>query len=358
MAKNKLLILTLITIAVIVTASIFVQLRAPQSEREKISFFPELAEKIESVNHISIKGYAEEINLTRINDSWGIDEFDNYPALPDKVKSTVLGAADLKVNAAKTALPRLYHRLGVEGPEVEDTTSLLLTLQDAEKNNIIEVIVGKPRRSSAAQSSPGLYIRKPDDEQSYLVDGVIDISATKTDWILRSLFDIPAEAIKSIRIDHADGDTFTLFKNEKGQENYELENLPFGKKLASELIINRFGSILQDMQISGARSKLKLEESADTIRVRMITFIGIVANITAFEDDGIPYAAFDFSYDESLMPTDEEKEKIEDVKGFISDLNKRVSGWWFEIPGFKYDVMKRRSNTVMRDSNIEPLIQE
>jgi Domain of unknown function (DUF4340) len=349
MFKNKLIYLTLITVVVIITASVFVKLRAPQSEKDKVPFFPELAEQIESVNHISIKGYAEEINLTRVNDNWGIDEFDNYPALPDKVKSTVLGAADLKVNAAKTALTRLYHRLGVEGPEVEDTTSLLLTLQDAETNNIIEVIIGKPRRSSASQSTPGLYVRKPDDEQSYLVNGVMDLTAIKTDWIERTLFDIPAEAIKSVRIDHTDGDTFTLFKSEKGQEQFDLENLPFGKKLASELIINRFGSILQDMQISGARSIEKMQEQGNSIHARITTFEGIVATIAAFEYDDIPYASFEFSYDESLLVTDEEKKKIEDVKVFVGNLNARTLNWWFEIPGFKYDVIKKRSNIVMRD---------
>jgi Domain of unknown function (DUF4340) len=352
MFKNKLIALSLVTVIVIIAASIFVNLRAPQTDKDKVPFFPGLAEQIETINHISIKGYADSINLSRVNDIWSIDEFDGYPALPDKVKSTVLGAADLKINAPKTTLPRLYHRLGVEGPEVEDTTSLLLSLKDADKNNIIDVIVGKPRRSSASQSSPGLYIRKPDDEQSYLVDGVLEVSAVKTDWIERGLFDIPAEAVKSVRIDHTDGDTFTLYKKARGQEQFEIENLPFGKKLASELIINRFGSILQDMQISGARSKEKFQEQENSIRARIITFEGIITNIVAFEYDDIAYASFDFSYDESLIQEDDDKTKIEDVKHFTGMLNEKTTNWWFEIPGFKYDVIKKRSNIVIRDSGL------
>ena len=96
MFKNKLILLTLITVVVVVAASIFVKLRAPQSEKDKPLFFPELAGQIESVNHISIENYAGSVNLTQIDDFWTIDEFDGYPALPDKVKSAVLGAADLK----------------------------------------------------------------------------------------------------------------------------------------------------------------------------------------------------------------------------------------------------------------------
>jgi uncharacterized protein DUF4340 len=346
MFKNKLFVLSLITVCTIIAAAIFVQLRAPQTEKDKPPFYPGLSEKIETISHIAIKGYANSINLSRINNVWVVDEFDGYPALPDKIKSSVLGVVDLKINSPKTALPRLYHRLGVEGPEVEDTTSLLLTLEDDNKNKLVDVIVGKPRRSSASQSTPGLYVRKPEDEQSYLVDGVIDISAIKTDWIERTLFDIPAEAIKSVRIDHQDGDTFTLFKSEKGQEQFELLNIPANKKLASELIIKRFGTILQDMQINGARSQEKLQAKGKIIQAQVVTFEGIIANITTFLNEDIPYASFEFRYDDDFL--EEENAKSEDVKAFIKNLNARTLDWWFEIPEFKYDVLKKRSNIVMR----------
>ena len=71
MIKNKLVILSFITIIVIVAASIFANLRAPQSQKEKIPFFPELANQIESISAISIKGYSESINLTRENNILG-----------------------------------------------------------------------------------------------------------------------------------------------------------------------------------------------------------------------------------------------------------------------------------------------
>lgn len=61
MFKNKLIALTLITVIVIIAASVFVKLRAPQSGKEKISFFPKLGQQVESINHISIKGYSDAI---------------------------------------------------------------------------------------------------------------------------------------------------------------------------------------------------------------------------------------------------------------------------------------------------------
>ncbi len=347
MLKSRLFMLLFVTIIVIVTATILVKLRAPQSGQNKIAFFPDLANKIESITHIRIEGYGQEINLTRINNHWGIDEFDHYAALPDKVKGVVLGAVDLKINAAKTALPRLYHRLGVEGPTVADTTSLLVTLTDNAGNHIIEVIVGKPRHSRAAQNSPGLYVRRLNDARSYLVDGAMPITANKVDWIERSLFDIPAEQIQSVRIDHHDGDTFTLYKREQGQEKFEFEALPDGKKLASALIVNRFGSLLQDVQISGAKTKIAMPQPGSSILAKIVTFDGITAQVIAFEIDGIAYAGFEFSDDENTVF--EEAEKGKALKDFVDYLNMRVSGWWFEIPAFKYDILKKRADSVLRD---------
>ena len=353
MFKNKLILLTLLTVVVVVAASIFVQLRAPQSKIDKPPFFPELAEQIESVNHIAIENYAGSVNLTQINDVWTIDEFDGYPALPDKVKSAVLGAADLRVNAPKTALPRLYHRLGVEGfGEGKESTSLLLTIKDKSSNDIVKVILGKSRLSSAAQSSPGLYVRKPDDAQSYLVDGVVDVTVAKTDWIERSLFDIKKDAVKSIRIVHADGDSFTLFKDEKGQQSFQLQNLPAGKKLAPEIMINKFGSLLEDVQINSARSKEKLQAPEEIIKAQIITFDGIIADIVAFEFEGTPYTSFEFKFDEAFVSEDKEQ-----VKASIDDLNARTADWWFEIQEFKYDELKKRSDNVVRD-NTTSLVEQ
>mgnify|MGYP003319015955 CR=1 FL=1 len=46
MIKNKLIILSSITITVIVAATVFANLRAPQTQKEKTLFFPELAKQL------------------------------------------------------------------------------------------------------------------------------------------------------------------------------------------------------------------------------------------------------------------------------------------------------------------------
>lgn len=345
---KKLSIFTLVTIAVIIAAAIFASMRAPQSAKEKPLFFPELKQRIEDVSHIQIKSFDDTINLIRMNNSWGIAEFDGYPALPDKVKSTVLGTADLKLNAPKTALERLYPRLGVEGPIADESTSKLLTLKDSNEQIIVEVIVGKPRRSSAAQSTPGLYVRIPSDDQSYLVDGMLELSAKKTDWLERSLLDIPADAIKRVQVEHPDGDSYALFKQEKGQENFEVENLPEGKKAAPEIILNRYAAILADVQISSAREKGTFSDVQERINTTIITFDGLQINMQAFKVEGRPYASFEFMLTDTSNDDEAEIEQAE-LKKFVSSMNSKLSDWVFEIQGFKYDIVSNRFDKLYRN---------
>ena len=126
--------------------------------------------------------------------------------------------------------------------------------------------------------------------------------------------------------------------------------MPIGQELASELIINRFGTILQDVQISGAKSKKVLSKQSKNIYIKIKTFEGIVGNVIAFKHDDIAYASFEFSYEEEIGRINNEEEvKDEDIKKFIANLNSDTKNWWFEIPEFKYDIIKRRLNTITRD---------
>ena len=58
-----------------------------------------------------------------------------------------------------------------------------------------------------------------------------------------------------------------------------------------------------------------------------------------------------FSYDEEIGKNNNEEEvKNEDIKTYIASLNLDTENWWFEIPEFKYDIIKRRLNTITRDA--------
>lgn len=343
--------LAITTVIVVVCAFTVVQLRAPQKAKDKELLFPQLADKMHQVEGMSLEGYKRTVSLSRNDDQWGIDDFDGYPALAEKVNSAIIGLSELRVLAPKTKQARLYHRLGVEGPEVEDSSSILLSLTGEEDKPVLSVIIGKPRRSQADESNPGFYIRMPDEEQSYLVEGIVDVSAIKTEWLNRQLLDFPADSIANVVVEHSDGDKYRLFRESPGQENFELNDIPYGKKPAPSVILNRYGRILQDVQISGARNVNNLSVAAEHINVELETFDGVKTTMTVFLDNEIAYSSFNFTYAPNQYAEDREESTIapEQIKQFVAGLNQQVNGWYFEIPDFKYDIVKLKSDKLARD---------
>ena len=357
MKKSRLVILSIITLCVIIAAGNFVKSRAPQSQKEKELFFPGLSEKLDEVAAIEVNGYQGSVSLSRQGNDWVIDDFDGYPALPEKVKSAVIGVSELRIVAPKTADSQLYPRLGVEDPSIENSTSLLVTLEDSDDNVLASLIAGSARRSLAAEDKPGLYIRKPDSKQSYLVEGRLDVSAFKTDWFERTLFDIQSAKVSRVEIRHSDGDVYSVYKSDKGQDDFELEPVPEGKQAGSAVLLNKFGSLLQGFQANGAHGRENVDEPDESVDAAVSTFEGLTAGIHAFQKDGIAHATFTFAFDqpesedEGTEDEGAEDEGAEDFAALVAELNQRLSGWVFEIPAFKYDVLKERSASLLADKS-------
>ncbi|MCK5498327.1 MAG: hypothetical protein KAI77_03955, partial [Gammaproteobacteria bacterium] len=110
MKRQKLLVLSAITIAVIIIAALVNQSRAPQTSIEKETLFPELANKINDVSRIEIKSSEDpDVILQKMQGGqWALQSADDYPAQIDKVKDVVVSLSQLKILATKTDNPKLY----------------------------------------------------------------------------------------------------------------------------------------------------------------------------------------------------------------------------------------------------------
>mgnify|MGYP003334311045 CR=1 FL=1 len=135
MRKNSIMILAVITVAVILAAGITARLRAPHSTVDKAFLFPGLADRINDVARIVINNNRRTLLLEQQQDQWVVASADNYPALINKVRQTVVGTADLRIVDQKTDNPDFYPRLGVEDPQTDDAQSQLLTLTDKDRKS-------------------------------------------------------------------------------------------------------------------------------------------------------------------------------------------------------------------------------
>jgi hypothetical protein len=354
MKSNKLIILALVTVAVIFAATMMSRHRAPTTSVEKQTLFPGLLEKVNDVNSLSLTKYNQSLTLSQIENKWGIEQADNYPADFGKVRETVIAVADLMILAEKTSNADFYEKLGVEDPAMEDASSLQLSLLDSTGNSMAKLIVGNARHSKSPGDKDGLYVRLPDSKTALLVQGRLNVSADVKDWFTRELFSIDASRIKNINIVHADASTVKLSR-EQDIDDFIVEDLPDGMEMQSNVVISRMGTILEDIFVDNVMKLEKLTGSEQTT-VTIHTFDGLVITITSAEIDGINYSGFSFAASESTSDTSAE-ESEDEVSGTdkkpkpaeeAKTLNSLMSGWAYAIPSFKHELFTRKADQLIR----------
>ncbi len=340
MKGQKLWVFSTITIIVIIAAALFANYRAPQTEIVEEILFPGLADKINDVARLEISSNDEhEVILQKQDGQWLLESADNYPAIVDKIKNTVVSLAELKILATKTDNPKLYPELGVEGPDVKNTSSLLLTLKDKSGNELASLIIGKPRKSSAGQIRPNLYVRKPDAKNALLVEGYLQVKAENSDWYERNIMHIPATRIQEIHILKPAGNQLQLGKTAIGETDFSMTE---GNTSAPSVLLNKLATFFEDMRADGVHAVDNFEfPEATTTTTTFKTFNGLLITVKSTDQDGKAFAHFSFTTAAPLAETTDEKPdtgKIS-VEEESRLWNGFLSNWVYEIPDFKFETL-------------------
>jgi hypothetical protein len=369
MKNRKLIVLSLVTLAVILAAGITARLRAPQSTFNRQVLFPDLAGRINDIAGITIKGNKQTIVLQQQGERWVLASTDNYPALFNRIKQNVVGMSELRIVDEKTDKPEFYGRLGVEGPDVEGTKSMLITLKDKSGQTIAELIVGNKRQSSS--NKPGLYVRKPDSARALLVEGALDIPDDPSRWFETHLFDISSTHVQEVRIRYPRTgeqplDDLVIRKDTMEQPDFDVNIPALGREPSIAIIANRISRGLEEMRADNAHSLQNFNfPDNDTITTTISTFDGLVVTARLVKKDKAHYANFTFTAnpsataakpenaDKTSPGTNASKEEQPSPAAEVEALNKNLSPWVYEIPDFLYEALTTRPDQ-FRKLNLLP----
>lgn len=376
---NRNLVFIAVTVVAVVAAVAISQQRAPQTRKATPLLFPDLAAKVNEVNELQIRDGVSELTARRVSGAWRVVEGDDYPALIDKVKQTVVGAADLRVVAEKTQNPDLHKRLGVEDPESKGAESHLLTLK-SDGEELASFIMGKARRSQSPSHSPGFYARLPGQPQALLVEGSLEISADVAEWIKRDIVDIEGVEVSDIRISHREGPEVIL-KRATPEDDLALQNIPAGKEQESEYAIVRLAGLMANIYVNGVKRADRFASVAPDANIEVKTFDGLLATAQVYGEDGKTYAQFSFAAapeaavaeaveaddsgteasdegaeageteagEESIEVGDEDAEEAMTPAEKAQALNALTAGWAYQLSESKAELFTKPQSELVRD---------
>ena len=166
--------------------------------------FPDLAPKLQDAARIEIIHQGKTTTLAKHGDTWGLLDRGDYPVQSSKLRGMLTALTELRLVEQRTSDPAQFSRLGLEDPNGETGTSNLLRVLDASGKPIVAVIVGHRRVRTQGNVPEQVYVRRPDDNQTWLAEGSLQVDADPQQWLERDIMNIDHGRIASVAVTHGD----------------------------------------------------------------------------------------------------------------------------------------------------------
>jgi hypothetical protein len=278
--------------------------------------FPDLAPKLQDAARIEITHQGKTTAIVKHSDTWGLVDRGGYIVQSSKLRGMLTGLTELRLVEQRTTDPEQFSRLGLEDPNGKTGTSNLLRVLDQSGKPIVAVIVGHRRVRTQGNVPEQVYVRRTDDNQTWLAEGSLQVDADPQLWLERDIMNIDHARIADVAVTHGD-DTLDLARD--GQklamkapgehpplDDYKLDDVDRGLELLT----------FQDVQTDKEPVGDKIGQSVYT------TSDGLVVTTTVFKGEKDIWARF--------AATGNDKTKDEADK-----LNARLAGWTYQLGAWK-----------------------
>lgn len=375
--------------------------------------FPELKSRLNDLNVVSITDADGSITLRReaadgdsgpsAGGRWISPDHGGYPADPADLRQLLLAIADARKIEQKTSDPELYDRLGVANPREEGGSGVLISARG--DNAAVSLILGDVAQREFR------YARIPEEAPSWLINQNPVLPDDPGGWLLPDIVDIDASRIASAVIRHPDGELVRIRKQDAGDVNFEVEDIPEGRQLSYPSVANGIAGVLADLTLEDVRPANAPAEGTSTAEFRTFDgleiFVSIHTRSGATGIDGeidesgdtdsdsdtddleehwitvragtgpVPPATAEAAVKEpaddsaepagndaestgtDVEPTDKaEPASPDDGEGGAEkrnpadearEINERVAGWTYRIPTYKADQLTRRLTDLLSD---------
>jgi hypothetical protein len=295
MSPKSFLVLAAVTVVTTV-AAVFAILGQPTVTTLRFvdqPAFPALRENPDAVGKITLTAPAGTITLVReTGDRWSALERYGYPVDPKRVRNLVVALADMRLIERKTAQPERYGRLQVEAPNAEKAQSQLVRLETADGKVLAEAIIGKERYRLTGTEPTGTYLRRPDEAQSWLASGGVQIEHEIARWLDGEIVQLDPAAIRRIEIERA-GEPGYAAERAKPDDPLQLAGLAEGEALKQDADLNHLTGALSSVRLDDVKPRDQLSWPAQQNTAQIDTFDGVELTVHLAQIDDQYWATFD-----------------------------------------------------------------
>jgi Domain of unknown function (DUF4340) len=255
--------------------------------------FPALRDNPDAVAKITLTTPEGMITLVReTGDRWSALERYGYPVDRKRVRDLVVALADMRLIERKTAQPQRYDRLQVEPPDAEQAQSKLVRLEAADGKVLAEAIIGKQRYRLTGTEPSGTYLRRPDEAQSWLASGGVQIEQAVAEWLEDEIVDVDPAAIRRIVIERA-GEPGYVAARDKPDQDLRIVGLAKDEALKEDADLGQLAGALSNVAFEDVKPRDQLTWPAQQHTARIQTFDGVELTVRLAQIDEAYWATFD-----------------------------------------------------------------
>jgi hypothetical protein len=210
-----------------------------------------------------------------------------------------------------------------------------VTLNDGGGKVLADLLVGSRQGNPDELGRSTLYVRKPDENQSWLARGYLDIKPQVTDWLDKGILVIARDRVKGAVVTPAMGPGYTLSRDSKDQQDFKLLDLPKGRELSFEGSPDGVGGAIVGFVFDDVAKSDGIDFSKAPTHMTN-TFDGLSLTVKVAMKDGAAWATVSASGSNDM--TRDEAMKI----------NARVGGWAFKLPEMKVTQFTAARETLLK----------
>lgn len=333
MTARAFLIIALFALVAVAGAAMTLLGRAPLRAEAEVGapLLPGLAERSGTVAEIAVRGPLGGVTLTRGTAGWTVKERDGYPAVPGKVRETIVGLAEATLFEAKTARPERYAALDLAEPGQGGAgAGRSVELRTGAGETVAALTVGK-RRLDLGGDGEGTYVRRQGEGQTWLVRLAADPEPDPAGWVAPDVVDIAAARVVRLTIRHPDGTALTVTRPAP-EALATVEGLPADAKLKGQPAVDAVLGALAGVYLEDVRAAAGLALPAEqATRIEVATGEGLALSLALFNLAGDWWATI-----AATAPEGGEAAKE------AYSIRARTGGWAYKLPPYKAAALNTR----------------
>lgn len=325
--RRNLVVLAFIAAVMVVLASLALVHQSRESEPHYTAhpFLTGLASEVRDVARIRLVSKSGTVDVAFKPDrGWIVASHDDYPASFEKVHETLVGLAAMQTIEPKTSRPDWLHYLDLDAPPKGD--GIEITLQDGQGRTLASVITGKTEEIGDPSGAVGLFVRRANAKQSWLVRSVFTPKTSPVEWLDRQVVDVDTSKIQQADINPLAGPFYELRRDKPSDPDLKLVNLPQGREISYPGAADGIAGAISNFTFDDVKPAREFDFS-DGHAARMVarTFDGLIVTVQAIKQGQDFWATVSAEAAPGKAAAQRQARTIDS----------RASGWAYKLPPYK-----------------------